>query len=485
VTIRRRGWLGREGGQALPMMVLASVLFLGFAGVSVDSGRAFICKRQLQSATDAAALAGAYDMSLSTATTGGVQSFVSNYTSASGAYNASTSMTVGTPTVTLKCLSTVTNWGIYCSSSPTGYNAVQVVQTATVNTMFIRALAVFGLNSFKTINIQAKATAAMRGASNQQYNVALVIDTTASMGSADTDGNCGSTRISCALQGVRTLLTSLSPCTANSTSSSCTGFDQVALFTFPNVQANVSADKTSYSTNDTVCPTSNPTIPYYSTPTAGATWAAPTTGSASYQVTSFLSNYSSTNKPGGALNTSSALTIAAGGKSGCNGLQTPGGDGTYYAGSIYAAQSALVTAQKNNPGSLNALIILSDGAANTTKMVSGTKDNGTTYPSTTNQCQQGINAAKYASSHGTTVYTIAYGASTAGGKSQCTTDATLSPCSALQQMATSASTFYSDATTSNKGACTSTANPNLTLNQIFKQVATTFTVARLIPDGTT
>lgn len=148
-----------------------------------------------------------------------------------------------------------------------------------------------------------------------------------------------------------------------STSSSCTPFDQVSIFTFPNIQANNASD-------DTSCPTSNPTIPYYSTPTAGAAWSAPTGTAATYQVTGYMSNYSANNKPNGGLNTSSALTIAAGGsgKSNCKGLQTPGGDGTYYAGAIYAAQSSLIAAQTANPGSLNAMIILSDGAANTTKM---------------------------------------------------------------------------------------------------------------------
>jgi hypothetical protein len=51
-------------------------------------------------------------------------------------------------------------------------------------------------------------------------------------------------------------------------------------------------------------------------------------------------------------------------------------------------------------------------------------------------------------------------------------------------MATSAGDFYSDATASqNKGQCTSSSNPNLTLNEIFQSVATSFTVARLVPNS--
>jgi len=145
-----------------------------------------------------------------------------------------------------------------------------------------------------------------------------------------------------------------------------------------------------------------------------------------------------------------------------------------------------VAAKAANPGSLNALIILSDGDANSTKITGGTHA-GNVYGSLDDQCQQAITAAKAASAAGTTVYTIAYGA----GSSGCSSDTSgplkgLSPCTALQDMATAASNFYSDATASqNAGQCTSTANPSLSLTNIFKQVATTFTVARLIPNNTT
>ena len=65
------------------------------------------------------------------------------------------------------------------------------------------------------------------------------------------------------------------------------------------------------------------------------------------------------------MNTSSQLGIAAGasGVSGCTGISAPGGEGTYYAQAIYAAQAALVAQQDANPGSSNAMIILTDGDA--------------------------------------------------------------------------------------------------------------------------
>jgi hypothetical protein len=175
-------------------------------------------------------------------------------------------------------------------------------------------------------------------------------------------------------------------------------------------------------------------------------------------------------------------------------MQTPGGEGTYYAGAIYAALASLAQAETNNPGSLNALIILSDGDASscykngsvntcgsssTQMSTTGINSNGT-YPSYKDQCQQAVTAAKSATSIPfTTVYTIAYGASSSG----CSTDSpSISPCQALRNMATAPADFYSDATASqNKGQCTSASNPNLTLNQIFKSVATSFSVSQLLP----
>ena len=475
MTLSRKSLLLRafqdQNGQVLPFMALLIVLFLGMAGITVDLGHAFICYRELQSSTDAAALAGALALSSSTATTASVQAVAKAYSSSSSGVNANPNLPSPTITTTLKCLGTI---GIPCTASATGFNTVQVQQTTTVPTYFIRALGALGVKAAKVVNLSTFSTAAMRGATNAQYNVAVVLDTTASMASADTDASCGSTRIACALTGMQTLLQSLSPCTASSTSQSCAPFDQVSLFTFPNVSASTAQ-------NDTTCNSKSPTILPYSAPTPGATWSAPSGSNATYQITDYLSNYSSTNKSGGALNTSSALAVASGvsGISKCTGLQTPGGQGTYYAGAIYAALSSLAAKQAANPGSQNALIILSDGDASTGN-ISGTLTKNRTYPSLSNQCQQGITAAKTAPS-GTTVYTIAYGASSSG----CSTDSGISPCVAMQQMASAPEDFYSDATASqNKGQCTSAKNPSLSLAGIFKQLTTQFTVARLIPDNT-
>src|SRR5580704_7018851 len=49
---------------------------------------------------------------------------------------------------------------------------------------------------------------------------------------------------------------------------------------------------------------------------------------------------------------------AAGGKSGCTGLQAIGGDGTYYAQSVAQATAYFVAEQALFPGSKNVLILL-------------------------------------------------------------------------------------------------------------------------------
>ncbi len=478
-----------ENGQVLPWMVFMLVLFNGMAGLTIDLGHAYVCYRELQTSTDAAALAGAYEMSLSTATVSSVQAAVTDFSSQSPGINVNPNLPNAHVTVTLACSAFVTNQGILCADSPTGDNAIQVQQKTTIPTYFIRVLSLMGVKTADSITLAATSTAAMRGAANSQYNVNIMVDTTNSMSNNDTDANCGNTRIYCALQGVQTLLDDLSPCTPSSTSKQCTPFDGVSLFTFPNVEANTAQD-------DTTCPTSNPTIVPYYTPTAGATWDAPTGTSPTYQITDYLSDWSSNNQTGGTLNSSSPLVVATGGGTGtkghpCNGLQTPGGDGTYYAGAIYAALSSLQAEQDANPGSKNALIILSDGDANSTKITGG-KDIGDVYGSLNDQCEQAVQAAKTANSMtDTTVFTIAYGAASSG----CSTDAynaktnpsgtNISPCEAMQQMATSASTFYSDANASqNKGQCVSSVNSGFSsLKQIFQNLSTHFTFARLIPDS--
>jgi hypothetical protein len=488
-------------------MALLMILFLGFAGLSMDLGQAYVAYRELQASTDAAALAGGYAMALANETTAQVQSYAANYGSASSCSysggcpgaNVNPGLPSATISVTLSCNSFVTTTvGIPCSAGPGSNNALVVVQTAKLQTPFIHVLNMFGVHSPSSLTITATSTAAMKGAATA-YNVAVVLDSTGSMSSNDS-GNCasGTTKEECALSGIRTLLSGLTPCGPGSTSSTCNGaYDSVGIFTFPNVKANTAVDATT-------CSGTTPTSVPYMAPVVGATWSTPTGTAPNYEITSggtdgFLDNYSATNAAGGSLVTSTAnpLEIATGAdtsSNNCKGLKTPiSNQGTYLAGAIYAAQSSLVAAQTANPGSLNAIVLLTDGdanASNTFTNAAGTTLSSTTtpklntngiYPSMIDQCQQAITASQYAASNGTSVFVVAYQAGTSG----CSTDAAAyrNPCANLQKMALNAGSttpyaknFYSDGS----GACPSTG---LGLGGAFAAVSTSLGHSRLIPNN--
>jgi hypothetical protein len=376
----------------------------------------------------------------------------------------------------LECLTTLTNEGIACAESPGNANAIQVVQQVSVPLTFARAV---GANS---VTLTASATAAMRGAARLPYNVAIVVDSTASMNDSDGGSNCTGSRESCALAGVQTLLGELSPCGASlsscgqATKGQVTNLvDQISLLTFPALTSATVAD-------DYNCSSSSPSIKPYPLPTAPSYTPATTP---TYQVVNFSSDYR-TSDTATSLNTSSNLVIAAGGKTGCTGLQAIGGEGTYYASAIYSAESLLVAQQAANPGTQNALILISDGNASATSAaLPGASTKSLVYPSTNQQCHQAITAAQWAATQGTggtKVYSVAYGAEASG----CSTDTspTITPCQTMQQIASSTAYFFTDYTSSKSGGCVSASQPTTNLNQIFTEIAGDLTVARLIPNNT-
>jgi len=499
--------LRNESGQVLPWMVLLITLFMGAAGLCVDLGHAYVCYRQLQASTDAAALAGAYAMTLSGATnasvTAEVNAFSSLQTPTVGA-NATGNLPNAAVQVTFGCVNgaAIVDAGCTAAVGPGGAleNVIQVRQQADVPTYFIRALMFWSQKPPANLRLNAIATAAMQSGPPQQVNVAMVVDTTASMASTDKDPNCGKTRIYCALAGVQTLLGGLTPCAAGFTGSTCTPYDRVSLFTFPAIE-------TSQVSDDTNCSGTNPQIEPYTTPGAGTSWSTLSGATTTYQVTSFTTNYSSTNGKGGALpSTGSSTIVAATTSTGKCGMNTPGGAGTYYAGAIYEAQSALANESSTYANTKNVMIILSDGDAssgsgssggNSCKLPGGlcmldssgnpATNNGATYPSLQDQCAQAVAAAQYAASQGTAVYTVAYGSPSSG----CSTDVksktnpagtNITPCQTMQEMASDPSYFYSDSTATGGGACPAPTGA-LPLAAIFADLASSFSTARLIPNN--
>jgi len=458
----------RDGrrGQSIVTIMIAMVALLGTAALVIDIGDLYWAYRQLQAATREAALAGGSVLSVDTA--GEAIATATNYGAASGELNAYSSLTNVTLTASVKCL---TSTGIICTASPSSANAITVTETATVQPLFAKVL------GFTTWTISSTATASAKGGYNGPYNVEIILDTTSSMNDTDSDSQCSSTRISCALAGIRVLLSTLSPCAAGMTScgtatseTATVGanvpnpVDEAGLFVFPGLIS------TSYVPYDWACPTKSlvgDSIHYNNSPV--------------YQIIALSSDYRTSGTA--ALNTSSDFTIATGG--GCStGVAAPGGQGTFYAGVIDAAQANLVANAR--PNTKNVMILLSDGNATASKTQIGT---GATNYAYTQECHQAITEAQKAATAGTTVYAVAYGAEASG----CTTDISpaITPCQTMQQIASSPgiipnpANFFSDYTAKGgSGACISAARPTSSLNQIFTEIADDLTVSRLLPNNT-
>lgn len=482
---------GDESGQALVMLTLMMVLMLGFCGLVIDFGRCYIAYRQLQSSTDAAALAGANQLPNSTAVA--MATAYGGGTGENNAYSNLTGVTFSTGYPKVACLTTLTAEGVACASPALG-NALLVEQKVTVQLYFG---SLFGQSS---VTLQAAAAASARGTVLNPYNIAIVLDATDSM-VANHDSNCGGvTRFACALSGLKTLMQNMAPCAGTLTTCTITNDvsaqsnDRVAIFSFP--------ERTVGTVNDTYnCSGTAATPVVYDFPSStgtsydpsGSTTTSYVSGStaSTYLLTPFWSDYKTANSAS-TLNTSSPLAKLVG--DGCSAMATSGGEGTYYAGVIYAAQGALAAEQAANPGSQNVMIILTDGdaSASTTQMkttATGYSATSGVYPSNAQQCAQAVTAAHYATAQGTRVYAVAYGATTTG----CSTDLTTgpyydNPCNVMKNMASSLQYFYSDYAQSGSGidaSCQSSAQPATSLNQIFLDIASEFTSARLIPISTT
>jgi Flp pilus assembly protein TadG len=507
-----RRFLKDERGQTGVMAVVTITTLMGMAGVSVETGHVYYAYQKLVASTKASALAGAAAMPNTT----NAGTNVTLYSSQTGELNATNLLQSVSATPTYLCLSTVTNTlNVPCSTSTGatgGYNALKVTQTAQIPLWF------GGLIGMTKLNVSANAEAAMRGGTNTPWNIAIIVDTTASMAQNDNGNQCDLEQVQCALLGVTALLQDLYPCALGANCTTSTAYvDSVSLFAFP-------AMTTATVSKDYVCKTSNPTIVAYTFPNPPSSTTLPSGDT--YQIVGFSNNYK-TSDATTALNTAADISIASGnsGVSGCNGIGAPGGEGTYYAQVIYAAQAALIAQQTANPGSKNALIIASDGdatacatnaytaggACNTKAQLvasAGTL-NGTgtsssnpsgyksyAYPSALGECGQAVLAAQAAATAGTAVYTIGYGAETSGG---CLSDATYSttvtthggswapgdqPCAALAAMASAEVNFYSD----DGSGCQATAPSNQAITKltaIFRAITNNLSTPRLIPNGTT
>jgi Flp pilus assembly protein TadG len=499
--------LNDQRGQTLPIAAVIMVLLLGFAGLVTDVGRAYVVRAQLQNSASAAALAGAGLVYTAQSQTVNTTTEAKLYSAGRGDENAYSGLTVST-TVTTKCLNSLMGPGETCGAGSFP-NAVQVTNVTSVPTLFMALFRV------PKLTVGATATASIAGLANR-WNIAVIVDATGSM--ADMDTNCGGvSEFQCALNGVQDLLAATNPCPQrSSTCSPGPANARVALFTFPNIETS----PTNYLPIANACANtgySGPGLPYQVTtlpkknaasytPIAYREWNNTYTWSASYEVTwgasdadanGYVSDYyQPTNKTTGGLNPNSSIIKAVGyggsgrgGKTGCLPMSPAGiaingavgkptahsivntvdvGEGiTDYAPVIYAAQASLVAEQNLHPGSRSAIVLLSDGGANTqwiyfpqgslrqtptvnqpapSTLAPGSSGYDTLnstpnkhalvayqlstpnqeaigsisgiYPDFFDECQQAIVAGQEATAAGTTVFAVAYGSGT-GGRSGC------------------------------------------------------------------
>ncbi len=483
-----RRFLREQLGQTAVVVAVVITAITALAATSVEVGHVYYAYQKLLQSTNQAALAGAQAMSTalySTASSGAytlaVTTAVKQYSSMAGELNAINYLqndSIATQTEFCSATMAASPFYVECQEPPgstAGYNAIKVTQTATVNLWF------GGLVGMKSMNLAATSTAAMKGASNTPYNLAVIMDTTASM--ADTvkgDKNCTKSQISCAVAGLEAMLNQMDPCQLNTACTSSTPYvDNVALFVFPAIAANATSNY-----HSDYCGSGMATVPYnFLNVTPG--WVDPATNiqdgldmeglksnpnsnAGAYEIIPFNTVYKANDSAGLTLSSALAQAVAVSG-SGCNGLSAPGGQQTYYAQVIYTAQQALAIQQASNPTSKNIMIILSDGDATACALNSNTSAgacnsaaqivadnnptcalavktagnclNGTgtsatnpnttvngvqygyqspTYPSALGECGQAVQAAQQATQAGTMVYTIGFGSETSG----CTSDET-------------------------------------------------------------
>ncbi|HET6171947.1 MAG TPA: VWA domain-containing protein [Gaiellales bacterium] len=343
-----------ERGQILPLAVIALVALLGVAAFAIDVGYAYYAKRQLQAATDAAALAGAQDLpnvstAFRTAAEYAGDNTPPNLSSFDFTYQA-------------KCTNTsVIAAGCNPSLNP---NALVVSGTASTNAWFAK---LFGIDHF---DVSAHASACSP-CSSTPVDIVIAIDRTGSMCTPQgLGGTC--TDLDNAKEGVRTMLAMLNPPNA-----------QVGMVAFPPVETT----------------TTDPCAAPYNAAGGGYDgYDSPTRG---YVTDTISGGY----KAAGALNPTSGLYLHTeqGPKASC--IQA--GGNTSYSEALRQARAEL--AAHGRPNVPDYIIFLTDGEANIGSVYG---PNDPVYPpgnlDDKQPCHTAVNLANTYKQEGVTMYSIGY-----------------------------------------------------------------------------
>jgi hypothetical protein len=331
-------------GQTLPLVVVFMFTLLIFAGLVLDLGNAYRVQHALQASADAAAAGGAGQLTMAyPPDTAGAASAASKYGSQAGGVNPIPGVPAGnvTESVSIDCQ---TQAGYNCTN---GFaNTVTVNETAKVPTYLLKLL------GFDTITLKAHAQACSP-CGGIPLDVMIVLDRTGSMQANNKLVN--------AKTGIKAFLSTMDP-----------SMDNVGLAVLPPAPSTSAA-----------CTDVDPWFNGDPSGTYGLTNPA-------YTVVPLSNKYATSV---GNLDNSSPLLATV------NCVQ-PGGN-TAYAEAIDAAYAEL---QKDGrPNAQQAIVFLSDGAANT-----GPKGLPGSSPYLTNPCGQGVTSAGVAKANDVMVYSIAY-----------------------------------------------------------------------------
>jgi Flp pilus assembly protein TadG len=438
ISFVRDLWRDRRGSIAIIAGVTMPVL-LGLGGLSVDMGNVLLAQNQLKAATNAAALAGADALILPNATATTATAAAQSWAAAHPVAN----LTITSVSAVAKCAKPIATMPNCTPSNP---NIVTVTQTATVPAFFAKVVGFTG-----PFTISAASSASKAGGTAVPLNIIVVLDATQSMNTADAGcavpGVSHPTREQCALYGIQEVLGVMVP-----------PEDKIGLMAFPGYSSALT----------TPCTKTKPgaVAPYY---TPGIV----------YTVVGLSTDY---NDGSGVLNTASNLVKAAGSAPSlapC--FQAQGGEGSFLAESITAAQAAFPQAT----GTQNVMILLSDGDATTTysQMYCLVIGPIKVCPSPlapawvshgAAQCDQSVAAATAAKAAGTWIYSVAYDSPT----SACASGGTYTPCTEMQHIASDPTRFFTTNAT-----CSGGSSPNVasSLPAALLQIAYSLNKARLIP----
>jgi Flp pilus assembly protein TadG len=310
------------------------VMLLAVAGFALDIGHAYLVQRQLQAGVDAAALAGAQHLPVSSE----VVPVAHEYGPSSGSKNATTTVTSATTTVTMRCVQSAPG----CQQASGNYNAVRVDSVAPVRTLFGR---VIGINN---ITVRATATACSP-CTAKPLDIVIALDRTGSMcqtGGGTPDPAC--TDLNNARNGIKTFLGYMDP-----------NIDFVGLVMFPPALDHSYVDDCPYTPWDGDPPGPTPHGRYFGYDAWWPYWDPDILGTAAeYTIANMSNDYLVQSNGTWILNPSSTLIQ----RLNC----TNGAGNTHYASAIEESQHEL---DRNGRGNVQDVIIfVSDGAANSSNV---------------------------------------------------------------------------------------------------------------------